>query len=405
MTDIQTYRVPALNYPRLEDEIAKLNKRATKLKCQPIVLNILETITEKKRNEVVGFDYQETYHICTVSGETPKLAGWTLIAIIEPVPNGENLVREVPGEKCPARFRTTKMFCDHCSSTRKRNSIFLLKHEDGEYKQVGRQCLADFLGHEHPENLILKAEYLFSGTGLMRDAEEEGWWSGGGSLPPMIPTTEFVTVAAVVIRKMGWKPRSQVSEFEQATADIVWDICTRSGDRMVRELVQAKQLYASEDDIKSAEAAVAWGAAIDPANAHNTYLHDLGVCCRQNYVDHKRSGFAASVISAYRRTLLTPEKTTPSKHLGEIDKRQQFDNVTCRLARPIVSGIYEKTLVKFVDGEGNVLIWWASGMPDWVEVGCKYNIKATVKKHTEYQGVAQTEVNRVDPLDMPVVSG
>lgn len=405
--EIQTYRVPVINYPRLEEEIAKLNKRAAKLKCEPIVLTLLETVTERKRNEVIGFDYQETYHICTVTGETPKLAGWTLIAIIDPVPNGENLVREIPGEKCPKRFRTTTMFCDHCGSNRKRNAIFILKHENGEYKQVGRNCLADFLGHEHPENLLSKAEYLFAFDKLVRDAQEDGWFSGGGSLPAIVPTNEFVVITAVVIRKLGWIPRSASSEMQRATADIVWDVCVRPYDRYVRELVKAHNLYATDDDVKQAEAAVGWAKDIDPENAKNTYLHDLGVCCRQNYVDHKRSGFAASVIQAHQRVITDRKPASRSQHIGEIGIRQEFNDLTVEMMRPVQSGIYEKTMVKFRDPNGNVLLWWASGSPDWLETGKTLSVKATVKKHSQYAGVDQTEVNRVDPIsvDTPTTVG
>ena len=56
----RTYRIPAINFPRLESEIEKLNKRAAKLNTEPVVLTTLETVVEKKRNDVIGFDYEET---------------------------------------------------------------------------------------------------------------------------------------------------------------------------------------------------------------------------------------------------------------------------------------------------------------------------------------------------------
>ena len=55
----------------------------------------------------------------------------------------------------------------------------------------------------------------------------------------------------------------------------------------------------------------------------------------------------------------------------------------------------ERTLVKFNDAEGNVLVWWASGCPKWLERDKTFNCKGTVVKHEDYQGELQTKINRV----------
>jgi ribosomal protein L36 len=400
----QTYRIPAINFLRLEEEIEKLNKRATKIKTEPIVLTVLEIVTETKRNEVIGFDYEETYHICTFTGSSPKLAGWTLVAVIDPV-SEENMVREVPGQTCPVKYRTTDMHCDYCETVRRRNAIFVLRHDNGEHKQVGRNCLADFLGHVHPETLLLKAEYLFSFDKLFRESESDGWGCGGKS-PILVPTTEFAAVTAVVIRRLGWLSKSKSSDYEQPTADIVWDVCTRSDTSHVRELIEKNDIHAEKRDVLQSEAAIEWAAALDPVNEVNTYLHDLGVCCRQNYVDYRRRGFVASVISAHQRVLNELEERKVqiqnSKYLGKIKVRQMFNDVLVLTVAPYMSGIYDKTLVRFSDPDGNIIVWRASGSPEWVQLGQKFTVKATVKSHSEYNGVKQTEVSRAEPIGLDV---
>jgi hypothetical protein len=400
----QVYRIPVINYPRLQEEIEKLNKRAKKLKTEPIILTLLETITEKKRNDVVGFDFFESYHLCTVSGPAPKLEGWSLIAVVQPVPNGENLIREVPGQSCPAAFRGTNMHCDYCGKPRKRNAIYVLRHDNGDTKQVGHNCIADFLGHEHPESMLSRAEYMFAFDTLAREAQDQEWGFGTG--PILVPTTKFTITAAVVIRKLGWLPKSKATEFERSTSQIVWDICTRPHERDVRTLIREKDIHADDGDVKRAEAAIKWAASIDPLKAPNNYLHDLGVCCRQNFVDHSRAGFVASVISAHQRVLSELQATKmpnlQSKHLGQIGVRQEFNDVVVIMASPYMAGLYNKTLIKFRDPDGNIILWGASGSPDWVEVGKKYTIKATVKKHSEFAGFPQTEVSRAEPIGLDV---
>lgn len=393
---METYRIPAVNFPRLLDEIERMNKRAQKLGTDPVKLTVLDRVVEKKKNEVVGFEYEETYHLCKVEGEPPRLEGWTLVAVIEPVPNGENLIREVPGEVCPTQFRTTDMHCDQCGSHRKRTAIFVLKHDDGEHKQVGRQCIADFLGHKSPESLLNRAEYILDFARLARDAESEGWGSINSEL--VVPTTAFVTITSAVIRKLGWLPKSKAEFGERSTADIVWDICVNSEDPSVIRFMREKGIRAEASDEALATAAVKWATEIDPQSASNTYMHDLGVCCRQNYVDHRRTGYVASVLQAYQRHLAREaEKQSvgkTSKHVGELGKRQVFENLQVVLIYPYSIGIYPRTLVKFRDPQGNVIIWKASGVPEWPQLGASFTLKATVFRFDNYEGVAETEIQR-----------
>lgn len=394
MTDEQTiYRIPAVNYPRLEEEIAKLNKRAKRLKTDPITVTVVGTENETRRNEVIGFDYEETYYLCIVEGEAPKLEGWTLVAALEPA-GDEVLLREVPGQRCPNHYRTVGMDCDHCAKKVKRNKVYVLRNDFGEYKQVGSTCVADFLGHTDPKVLMGRAEYMISFDGLVSEAQEEGWGGSGG--PICVSIDHFVAATSVIIRKLGWLPRSQASDMEQSTADTAWMICTQH-DHHVRDFVRKAELHTEPEDLELARAAVKWASEIDPVNAPSTYLHDLGVACRQAYVTWKLAGYTASVIQAYKRHLeqeLKRKQNADSQHVGEIGER-----MTCELTivgekdlEPNQFG--PRTLVTFVDGDGNILKWFTGKSPRWVKIGEKVTLAFTVKKHDEFQGKRETVFNR-----------
>lgn len=397
---MQTYRIPAINFPKLQAEIEKLNRKAVKLKTDPVVLTVLETVTKTEKNELVGFEYQQTIHICSVTGDAPKLSGWTLVAVLEPVGNKENLVREIPGQDCPAKYRSADMSCDHCGETRRRNSVFVLKNENNEFKQVGKNCLADFLGHKNPESLLSRAEYIFTFERVISESQD---WGPKEQLA--VPTTNFAITSAVVIRKLGWLPKSKAGEYEKSTADIVWEICAHSEDSRVQSFVRENGIYAEECDLTKALNAIEWAEQLD-SSAANTYLYDLGVCCRQNFVDFRRKGFVASVIQAHQRYLGDLQKNESdakiSNFVGEPKKRQQFENLSVQMVVPYMSGVYNKTLVKFSDPDGNIVIWRASGSPDWVEIGKTFTVRATVKEdgHTQYKGVNQTEVSRVETVSL-----
>ena len=90
--------------------------------------------------------------------------------------------------------------------------------------------------------------------------------------------------------------------------------------------------------------------------------------------------------------------TNVSKHIGEIEKRQVLSDLLILSLVPYMSGVYNKTLVTFRDPDGNIIIWRASGSPEWLKLGVKFTVKATVKKHGDYQGVNQTEVSRVESV-------
>jgi hypothetical protein len=407
--EVEIYSIPAVNFPRLEEEIEKLNRRADKLGTDPIKLTVHRKVAMKQKDPILGFMYDEVYFECSVEGRVPCLEGWTLIAVLESLPNDEMLVREVPGQMCPARFRITDLHCDHCHTIRRRNSIYVMRHNERGYKKVGRNCLRDFFGGVGPENLLVNAEYIFDFKKLVKDAEEEGWGFGGKKPKTVVDIERFVVVVSCVVRKIGWMPRSkQQDDYEfsvpEPTANIAWRVCTQPKDEHVRKFIEQNGIVAEDKDIQLTTDALKWAAGIDPQGASSTYLHDLGVCCRQEVVEWKTAGYVASVINAYQRHLADELKkvqiasSSTSLHVGTVGKREVFKQVTCTLIKPYMSGVYQKTLFKFVDPNNNTFIWCASGQPEWVRLGEKYDVKATVEKHSDYNGVPQTEIKRVVPI-------
>lgn len=415
----KVYKIPAVNFERLREDIEKLNRRAAKLNTGLITLNVVKSVTRKCRNELLKLDYEETIHHCTVTGETPKLAGWTLVAILEPQHNAEMLIREVPGQKCPVKYRTTDMHCDHCMTTRRRSVIYVLSkeitHTSGKlkhetiYKQVGKQCLSDFLGGVNPEDLVAGAEYLMDFCQMASDAEEDDWgFRGRGQ--PIVPVHHFVSVVSIIIRRIGWVSRSKAHDSDEfgggptPTANIAWSLCLYPNEKENKRLIDEKRLHAEDCDVTLASQAIEWAKKIDPETAYSTYMHDLGVCCRQEYVTSKTSGFVASVVNSYQRELgrrletAAPTKP-PSQYVGEIKKRQVFEGLTI-MKMINLEGQYPSTLVKFEDGQKNVLTWKASGCPDWLKIGLIVTVKATVEKHDEYKGVKETRLKRVVPEDV-----
>jgi len=101
-----SFSIPQENLPRLEEQLAALNKRAARLHCSPITYSVApERTVTVLRHAAHGFDPEcrdmewtdeaipdhwyvlgeRTYYRVTVEGEAPRYAGWTLAAVINVV--------------------------------------------------------------------------------------------------------------------------------------------------------------------------------------------------------------------------------------------------------------------------------------------------------------------------------
>lgn len=382
------YKIPDENVAQLHEEVAKLNKRAAKLGVEPV--RLIEHGTEVKVCEnLAGVKYDRVYHLYSVEGATPKLAGWTLVAVVERL-GDENLVRNVPGETCPERFRGTDTHCDHCRSHRQRKEVFVLRHEDGTHVQVGRQCLVDFLGGKSPEAILAFAEFIFSLETRCSD-EERGW--GGSRRAPGID--EYLATVAICIRKLGWISSKVANEqTRESTANTAWRVCMEHSN-YIKELIEEKELWVEARDVELATAAREWAKALP---GKNDYEYNLGVTCRAGIVNHKTQGIIASAVSAYQRHLdrqvNVAKEAFKDEHVGALKERRGF-KVTIKAMRSFEGNYGVKTLVRMKDQDGRVLIWWSSGDPNWLKEGETVEITGTVKEHGEYQGRKQTQLSRV----------
>jgi hypothetical protein len=407
--ELTTYRINICFQEALEAEIAKLNKKAAKLGCQPAVLTIHGQESKTFKNKVTGIESVRIYNIVSVTGETPKLAGWKLVAAIERQTSGENLVSCVPGETIPQSYRTTDSHCDHCESQRQRKEVFVLKHDDGRYAQVGRNCISDFLGGASPESILAYAVWGFDVESVCAEIADEDRYMGGGRAPITYNIDEFLKTTAMVIRKLGWVSRTVASQMEyeggpQATnAIVIYLLSPCHGPQQQRdkkEFIEKHGLVAEERDMTLATDALKWGTEL-PTNGGD-YIYSLGVACRVGFVTLKTSGIVASLIAAYQRHLdkeaeLNMKRAAEPKnrvHLGTLGERTGFAQVTIKAIRSFDSAFGVRTMIRFEDAQGSVLIWWKSGDTKWEE-GETIDITGTVKSHEEYKGTPQTVLQRV----------
>ncbi len=435
-TEPKVYRIPEVNLPNLTARIAKMNKRAAKLGMEPIVITeqgedfqiltksaeMLEdigsrwTVVKREPGESIqeaqdrhtaslGQNFRPTYTLrrlvlVTVTGKLPRMNGWAMAATISHDEAG-NLLRTVPGLdiNLPPYYRTATTECQHCGKSRRRNDTYVLQHEDGDWKQVGRNCLADFIRSGDVSSWADAAEILASLGSTVSEYDEESSEFGGSRGEIYFPTIELLAQVSACIRADGWCSRTEAkNSFSPKLATV--DFATNFWDsKFLNQLDEkTKQAYAvTAEDTAKAEAAINWAQEL-PQDVTNDYLWNIRVVSHRERITYREAGLAGSIISAYTRHLEQELKrayekaNTLDEYFGQVGKRDTF-TLTVMGARSFEGSYGATTLYRFRDQDGRVATWFAAGDPG-LDIGSTYTLIASVKAHSVYQGSKQTQLTR-----------
>lgn len=351
------------------------------------------------------------FYPVAVTGTTPRLAGWSFIATLQHLTDDTgkviNMLRVMPGvtDQLPEEYRTADASnCDHCCrSIRTRKDTFILRHDEtGEYKQVGRNCIQDFLGGNDPHDVARYMEMLFSTLAAAEEASNDEVGEHSRSGEPLYQMTYFLTMTTAAIRVFGWVSRGKARDSGYtATADIVLEALSPAPPIDTRAREQWNELRAqiapTEEDKATAEKALEYARdVLSNKLDKDDYEHNLYVATTQVVLGHRLAGITASLIPYYLRELtrrVEREQVAESHYFGVVGERIDLYVTVARVHT--FDGQYGTTFVhKFVTREGNQATWFASNNPELM-IGQEYFVTAGVKKHEEYQGIKQTILTRV----------
>jgi hypothetical protein len=399
-----TFNIPEQNMDRLKSKLEKIQRKIDKLNAG--------SLTWKETGE----EYWEQTHdkhgvklfnpivrrnvIIEVEGESPQVEGWTFVGTIQHLENGNILrtVLEYSGPDIPIQYRTADQSCDHCRVFRYRIDTYLLVKE-GEFKQVGRNCLADFLGGLSPEAAASCCTYL-SEVSEIFDEESDFYAGGDNHGRGYLPVKTFLLRALEVIHTFGWYSRTKASEdWIKSTADRVLDTFYNNVYWTPKMLESLKR---KPEDTETVKEALEWirNMSDEEIGEQQSYLWNLKIACSSEYVPNRAEGIVASLFGAYDRNSKHIEKKeverTISQYVGKVGKRAAYV-LSLRALREF-EGMYGlKTMHRFVDEAGNVFVWFKTGETN-MEIDRTYHIIATVKNHEEYHGVEQTVITRCKEL-------
>jgi len=289
-------------------------------------------------------------------------------------------------------------------------------NEEGEYKQVGRNCLFDFLGHASAQAAAEWAELLFNLSDDLKEFSEESF-SGTSYYVSM---SSLLAEVVCINRTTGYLTRKQAIERggadyrSESTPSHLFNLHT---NRNAQVMQMAKELQESlvAQDFATAQAAQEWALNL-PATGSD-FDWNLRTIAQKEMITHKEMGLACYIVPAYLRAMeteaariareeATKESPRPASAWVGTPKAKMQAKLKVTFSK-VIEGFYTSTLIAFEDEQGNVLKWFASGScigdvrnddgsySDSWEVGQTYDVKFTVKEHSVWKGVKQTLILRV----------
>lgn len=327
--------------------------------------------------------------------------GWEFVAKVEATDEG-NIITGPPNTRTvPEHYRTDALVCDHCDHNRKRKHGFIVREPiSGDYRMVGRTCLALYTGGLNPADVTYFAS-LF---------DELLTWNNNASLAPKsnhdILATPVEVVAhalATVEHQGGYYSYNRAMRSDKAPTGV------QTRDFIYASLgvgVNAKRTHAHMVDngidpsnhIEEAEELVTWIKSQDTSD--NDFLHNLSVLAHHKYIDvPTKTSLMASVIAVRNnaerlssREDTTQDNAATSSFQGQPGKRHTFVVESANVVASWENNYGNvMKMWKIVDAEGNVFIWKTSSAKD---ISDGVEVTAMVKEHSTYNGVEQTAITR-----------
>ncbi len=402
---MSTHYIPEHNLDFLKTSIEKLNRKAIKLNCEPIKLDItsefklveiIETFNEDTGSyNITHNDVEDPLNYsgnnkciklfkCEIEGKSPIINGFQFLAKIEGTPEG-NILYISPNCKdlIDPKWRTAKVFCDHCQINRNRVNTYLVQNvETNEIKQVGSSCLHDFLGHKNPEQLAALAELMTSGLSeIIGLSEEDGLYEGGGGGKEYYSLKRVLTMAAAIIRLNGWMSvgNAELMQRPSTRDNTTYQLFTRNISE--RDRVRPEE----QDEIEGTKA-IEWAKSLTNEQLNSDYLANLNIIAKTGVCSYKSIGMAVSIIAAYQRAMDTlrlfqRKQKNPSQFIGVIKERKELE-LTCVNNRSFETAFGTGYLNEFEDLNSNVFVWFTG---ECLKKGYKYLLKATIKEHKYYE--------------------
>ncbi len=377
-----TYTIPEANREAVQKIISRFQKKAEKYSV-PMAVEFGEPYAKEipvygidRHTKVKLHDVLHEVFDLTIDSKIIRKDGYTVAAKIEHLEGG-NVVSTFDCEYRP-EWTTMKAHCDHCNGDHGQRVTFIVRHEDGTEKQVGSTCLKDYCGI-NPQAIGWANELV---EVLIGQDEEHFDWIGKG-VKPALHTIDALALAAMLQRTKGYTASSEYNSNKEMLIGLISDGAKaeqRDHDRaleiekLLTGMTREEAFAANMNNVKS--------------------LMECGYCKKSHlgyiaYAPLAYERYMKKQAEKQQREASMDAERVASRYIGEIGQRMEIEVSDISLLTSWESEWGWTYLYKIVDTLGNVMIWYASRAIE----GAK-KIKATIKSHSERDGVKQTVITR-----------
>jgi hypothetical protein len=330
----------------------------------------------------VSLDESNGYPEIVLSGEPFSINGWTFVASIERLPNGEAIVKKSPSYQGPdveERFLKGNL-CEHCNTKKNRKVQIVVEDANGNRKIVGSTCMKDFLGWDYVPSFSIDDA----------DIEEEFGRTLG---TPAHFQIDYVLETALAVKDVyGYIPASRSDENTVSTKSRVENYLRdpeHMRDPEVKRKLESKSYKESVKEVRDV-------VSEETLNPETDYVRNMKSAYTGEYAFGSTIGLVISGISMVER-----RKASKVKEEAEA-------KISTEIFAPIGSKIQVKaTLVRQADfetrfgystvytfvGEGHRFSWFSSAAVN-LETGEEYTVKGTVKDVNTYGKETATVLTR-----------
>lgn len=385
---ITIYQLTAAELDATKAKVAKLNERA-EAKGLTGRLEVVADKVEDTETLPNGLEVTRVYWDTVITGEAPSYGGWKFIAVLDWDDAAGLITRTVPGfAGVIDRDALRANWCDHCNTTRNRVETYLVEGQDGERRQVGSTCIRDFLGQ------AVRPVWIFNEADSLR----EEFLSLGGVRDYDYTPESVVKVAWAVIQEYGFVPSSWDGSTKGRVLTVLYPPSKGQAARDAHELI--KRLQPHVDAATGQARLIIDFIKSDAFGGASEYVTNLKAIVSGERVGSRHFGLLVSAPQAWAREVERDLRRQAAKaELVNAHFGQPGDKVELTVRVKSISYSHHNygtsTVYKLVTDTGHLVTWFASSSSLGDEVTNEtFKIKATVKKHDEYQDVKSTVITR-----------
>jgi len=391
----KVYRCLASDFPQLQQRIRRIGRKLDKygkrwsfavIETKPEKIKIIDysgrrsVPSDQFRPKILTAIEDVTSYVFEM--EPLKLGNHRVIAVVEHgvTDDGSNMIHVIDqSATIPTHYRTGNGVCDHCGINRFRVKTVLLQDEQGRIKQVGKSCLHEYTGIECEDIITIYADcsVLFVDEPAI-SLSFEGYEHFIGNRK-YCKTVDYLAACIHRIKREGYK--------KGETKSRAWD--DMEYDEYLQHMDEARQIigYFANKQI----------------DEKDHFLYNIKTALHTDYT--KESGIIAYAYIAYQKEKekdIQRQADAISQHVGKIGDKLTL-HVIFKDMFDYQTQFGTTFIYLFSDEKGNIFKWKTSKAINEWHIGQNLTIKGTIKEHSEYKGVLQTELTRCKVVDNTIL--